>query len=382
MTKQDDQRALKIAFQVALESRRETFLAYYPRSLKLAISSVFVLAILFFSFMGGGNAPFPQDAAPDSHSSEKASSQKPDQTAETALPQVVSKELYTKKTGPLTEDESKAVQQNNNYNDKRDMMVAPDLALVEKRSYGDLPKIAADGRGPWEVYARPFDQLDPRPRIALVMTDLGLSRIATDAAIHRLPAPVTLAFDVQGASIESWLTRARQDGHETILALPMEPIDYPRNDPGPNTLLMSLPNKENVDRLLRFLAVGTGYVGVTTLSGSRFLSDSEKVNTVLDVLKKRGLLILNPSISSRNIVFELARKKEVPVSIASMIVDETPSPQEIDAVLKRAEKTARLRGSVVVLASPLPLTLERLTPWLNNLTKRGFALAPLSAVVQ
>ncbi len=379
---QEDQRALRIAFQVALEARRESFLAHYPRNLKLAVLGIPLLVLILFSFMGSDKPSLVLGGDLTAQLGEENSKEKTDLTVQNAPSKIVAKELYIKKMGPFTQEEQKAVQQNNNYNNKRGMVVAPDPAFVEEKSYGDLPKIAADGRQPWEIYARPFDQLDPRPRIALVMTDLGLSRIATDAAIHRLPAPVTLAFDMQGSSIKDWLTRARQDGHETILALPMEPIDYPRNDPGPGTLLMSLPDKDNVERLLKFLAVGTGYVGVTTLSGSRFLNDSEKVNSILRILKKRGLLVLNPNISSHNIVFELARKKEVPVSIASMIVDESPSPQEIDAVLKRAEKTARLRGSVVVLASPLPLTLERLTPWLDNLKSRGFALAPLSAIVQ
>jgi polysaccharide deacetylase 2 family uncharacterized protein YibQ len=31
-------------------------------------------------------------------------------------------------------------------------------------------------------------------------------------------------------------SRAREDGHEVMLQVPMEPFDYPDNDPGPHTL--------------------------------------------------------------------------------------------------------------------------------------------------
>ena len=33
------------------------------------------------------------------------------------------------------------------------------------------------------------------------------------------------------------VARAREAGHEVLLEVPMEPFDYPDNDPGPQTLL-------------------------------------------------------------------------------------------------------------------------------------------------
>ena len=41
----------------------------------------------------------------------------------------------------------------------------------------------------------------------------------------------------------------RQGGHEVLLQLPMEPFDYPDNDPGPQTLLTMLSADQNADRL-------------------------------------------------------------------------------------------------------------------------------------
>jgi len=77
----------------------------------------------------------------------------------------------------------------------------------------------------------------------------------------------------------------------------------------------------------------------------------------------------------------VAKEKKIPYFVNSMVLDETLTPQAIDAALARIEKIAQIRGSVVALASPLPLTLERLNIWFKGLSDRGFALAPLSAVV-
>ncbi|MDD3181927.1 MAG: divergent polysaccharide deacetylase family protein, partial [Alphaproteobacteria bacterium] len=245
-----------------------------------------------------------------------------------------------------------------------------------------LPRISVDGRKPWRVYARPFNFQDPRPRIAIVMLDLGTSRVATDAALRRLPPPVTFGFDVQAKAIDEWLVRARQDGHETLLSLPMEPFDFPHSDPGPNTLLTSLPNVDNMQRLMSALRVGGGYVGVTTNSGSRFLSDSPKLMPIMQVLKDRGLLILDTKVASHSVVSSLASEVGVPSAASIREIDSLSDPDSIDKALSSLEQSARLEGAVVGIASPLPVTLERIQAWSKTLAERGIVLAPLSAVVK
>ena len=126
---------------------------------------------------------------------------------------------------------------------------APDPALVEQSAFGPLPRIGADGREPWQVYARPFDTSDQRPRVAIVISGLGRSAAATEAAIQGLPGAVTLAFLPYGQNLQHLINLARAAGHEILLNLPMEPIDYPINDPGPNTLLTALSIEQNQNRL-------------------------------------------------------------------------------------------------------------------------------------
>src|SRR3984885_6001362 len=105
---------------------------------------------------------------------------------------------------------------------------APDLALVEAAPIGPLPKIEAlpDGRTrqPWQVYARPFDAPDTKPRVAVLLTGLGLSSAPTEAAINRLPPEVTLSFSPYAEHLGDWLQAARAAGHEVLLDLPLEPL--------------------------------------------------------------------------------------------------------------------------------------------------------------
>lgn len=371
-----------LAFKVALDMRHATVLARYPRKLKLI--AVAVLALLLITPLLIPSAPLqltPQEkraALEERLLAEMAYSVEevePDKEPEYKKRRVV----VTHK--PETELEKKAASINDTEALAEQMAAAPDPDLVETSSFGMLPIVAKSGRQAWQVYARPFDHQDPRPRIAIVIGDMGMSRVATDSALHRMPANVTLAFDVHGASLEAWLERAHHEGHETLLSIPMEPYDYPRSDPGPYSLLTSLPNSDNIQRLLKFLGKGVGYVGVTTLTGSRFSADKDKISVVLDVLKKRGLMVFDSQVSRNSVVGDLAEKMRVPVAVNSRIIDRDPTPESIDEALMALEKTARVEGSVVAIASPLPVTLNRLELWAEQLAERGFVLAPLSAVV-
>jgi len=142
----------------------------------------------------------------------------------------------------------------------------PDPALVQSGEQGPLPVISADGRQAWRVYSRPFNVLDSRPKVAIVITRLGQNPDVIEAAI-RLPGVATLAFLPHTRKLEEWVKKARDAGHEVLINLPMEPLDFPRSDPGPYTLLTSLDQAENVRRLEWVLSRTTGYVGVTNFHG-------------------------------------------------------------------------------------------------------------------
>jgi hypothetical protein len=136
----------------------------------------------------------------------------------------------------------------------------PNQALLASATYGQLPIIGSDGTAPWKYYAKPFAESDRRPRIAVIVTGLGLNAALTQIAINHLPGNVTLAFDPYTDRLNDWMAQARAQGHEVLIGVPMEPNDYPDSDPGPATLLTSLSASDNKQRLEWTLARASGYV--------------------------------------------------------------------------------------------------------------------------
>jgi len=259
---------------------------------------------------------------------------------------------------------------------------APVPALVEASAAGPLPRISPTGQTPWQTYARPFDWSDTRPRIAIVLAGMGISARSTQAAIERMPSGITFAFDPAGDRVANWIEAARRDGHEALLSIPMEPVAYPRVDPGPNTLLTLFPPEENRRRLEANLARASGYVGITTLSGSRFTGSSDAVRPVVETLRQRGLVLLDARVADRSAATMLATQAGVPRALADARIDETPSAGLIDERLALLERTARQNGVAVgVGMADLPVTLDRITAWAATLDSKGLVLAPVTAVV-
>ncbi|MFZ2871437.1 divergent polysaccharide deacetylase family protein, partial [Zavarzinia sp.] len=260
------------------------------------------------------------------------------------------------------------------------LSAAPDPALVENGRDGLLPVIGPDGRQPWQVYARPFADRTARPRIAIIVAGLGLKESTSAEAIDKLPPDVTLAFSPYARNLDDWSARARAAGHELLIQLPMEPVDFPTSDPGPKALMTGLSAADNRSRLEWTLARTTGYVGVMTYMGSRFTADADAVQAIAAQLKARGLMIVDSRTAEQSTIPAVAGHLGLPRAIATRFVDATPTRAAVDARLAELERYARQNGAAIGIASDYPGSIERIANWTAGLEARGLVLAPASAL--
>jgi uncharacterized protein len=255
-----------------------------------------------------------------------------------------------------------------------------DPALIETTDDGPLPRIAADGRTPLQAYAAPVSDAT-KPRIAIIISGLGISAKATAAALAKLPPQVTLAFAPYAADVQNWVTQARQKGHEVLLEVPMEPFDFPDSDPGPHTLRSGVGEDANTERLVWALTRFTGYTGVTNLLGARLLSDSDSLEPVLTYLARRGLMFYDNGAATHSAAPDVASRVGVSFAQATLTIDSIQTAMEIDHELSELETQARANGSASGSGFLYPVTIDRVSQWAQGLAGRGFVLVPASAIV-
>jgi polysaccharide deacetylase 2 family uncharacterized protein YibQ len=258
-----------------------------------------------------------------------------------------------------------------------------DQKFVEMTAHGPVPKIAADGTRAADAFARPVQPIPGKPdapRIALIVGGLGVSTNATADAIAKLPGAVTLGFVPYGSDVTSLVARARDGGHEVLLQVPMEPFQYPDNDPGPQTLLTSLTPPQNIDRLYALMSRFQGYVGLTNTMGARFTASEPSFAPILRETAKRGLIYVDDGSNPRSLAARIAGANNLPFARADVILDSVPTPGEIDRALSRLEMAARERSVAVGFSSALPVSIDHIAKWAKEAESRGLLLVPISAV--
>jgi polysaccharide deacetylase 2 family uncharacterized protein YibQ len=257
---------------------------------------------------------------------------------------------------------------------------APDPALIQHTAGGGLPRIAADGRLPRQIYARPHDPAGSRAKLSVIIAGIGLSRPASEAAIEGLPAAVTLAIDAYAARPDAWAGAARRAGHELLVTVPMQEATGSLHDRGPRALLATVSADENGRRLETVLGASTGYVGVLAVGGTAFEADRDGLKPLLAAGRARGLLLVDATGSKDLLLAERAPRLGTP-AISVDVVLEPAGAESIDRQLADLMTIADTRASGVVLGYANPAILERLRAWMSGLDDRRYVLAPVSAVV-
>lgn len=283
--------------------------------------------------------------------------------------------------GPPSDDRNSVVIIRNPGTVGQDLRVAhlPEKALLDRGESGALPVRAADGRRPFDVYARPWSGARGA-RVAIVIGGLGVSQTGTQHAIDRLPGEVTLAFAPNGNSLDRWMQAARRSGHEIVMQVPMEPFDYPNVDPGRNTLTVSVGREQNLEQLRWALSRITNYTGVMNYMGARFTADRDAMKTVLGELGERGLLYLDDGSSARSLAGELSPDSRVPFAASDGAIDADRSRTAILGKLDELERIARARGHAIGTGWAFDATVDAVAEWVGEARRRGIEIVPVSAL--
>jgi polysaccharide deacetylase 2 family uncharacterized protein YibQ len=231
----------------------------------------------------------------------------------------------------------------------------------------------------WQRHAAAAPPNDGRPRIALVIDDVGV-HIPNARRALALPGPVTLSLMTYAPGLAGLAEAGRQRGHELLLHVPMEPEGWDV-DPGPNVLLADVPRYELRRRVAWALDRVDGVVGINNHMGSRFTADRAAMDFVMAELARRGLMFLDSVTSGRTVGSAASRAAGVPYVARDVFLDNVETAEAIRAQLRKLEAVARRDGSAIAIAHPKAVTLDVLEAWLASLAQRGFVLVPVSALV-
>ncbi len=236
-------------------------------------------------------------------------------------------------------------------------------------------------RFPLERFAAPeivIRESAIRPKIIVVLDDIGLDRAATDAALS-LPGPITYSVLPYAPNVEKLAASVAAGEGDLMLHLPMEPHGH--EDPGPNALRTSMSPGVFFRALEWNLSRFDNYVGVNNHMGSKLTANRAAMTMVLQNLKHRDLFFIDSVTDADSVAYEIGAQIGAKALRRDVFLD--PAPGDGDLVrrqIRLAEQIALETGYVVAIGHPRPETLDVLGPWLATAEARGFELTTPSAL--
>jgi len=252
--------------------------------------------------------------------------------------------------------------------------------IIAQAKMANKPTLVLRDKPRWMKFALDVAPVPTdKPLIALVIDDLGLDRKRT-ARILALAGPMTMAFIPYSKKLSKQTQVARDNGHELLLHLPMEPLN-PKVDAGPNHLNTHLAPEDLLDRIHWNLERFEGYVGVNNHMGSRASADNDVMTALMKELRKREMLFLDSRTNPKSIGAKIATLEGVPFAERNVFIDNV---NEKDAVLKQLsllERVSKRSGFAVGIGHPRDGTIAALKEWLPLVQNKGFVLVPISQIV-
>ncbi|MDP2645537.1 MAG: divergent polysaccharide deacetylase family protein [Desulfobacterales bacterium] len=219
-----------------------------------------------------------------------------------------------------------------------------------------------------------------KPRVAIIIDDLGYDRILADnfLDLHHAFSYSVLPFSPFQNRIVQKLHAKKSD---LLLHLPMEPLEYPRVDPGPGALLTSMSPDQLMGQLEKNLDAGPYIQGVNNHMGSKMTTDAVKMGQIFSVLKKRGFFFIDSLTTAKSVGKSSAGLFKIPFAQRDVFLDHIVEAEFIRKQLAVLIRLAMDHGEALGIAHPHALSYDILRESLPDLLEQ-VDLVPVSALVR
>jgi len=218
------------------------------------------------------------------------------------------------------------------------------------------------------------------PKIAIIIDDMGVDRKHSQQVID-IDAALTLAFLPYAEKLEDITKRARDNGHELIIHMPMQAMSAPVSL-GPIALKTGMDEAAIKVNMQAALESFDGYVGLNNHMGSKVTQDPLIMNWVMETLKGKGLYFVDSKTISSSVAAETARLNGLPTAERDVFLDHEATDDFVKNALSKVEAVAANKGYAIAIGHPKSVTIEGLKKWIPAARARGFEIVHASALVQ
>jgi polysaccharide deacetylase 2 family uncharacterized protein YibQ len=215
------------------------------------------------------------------------------------------------------------------------------------------------------------------PVIAVIIGNLGLSKFITEKFAN-MPEFITLGYSVYAANLVDDIAHGGVH-HDILVNLPLEPYNYPVNDPGPLTLLRELSADEKSERIKSALNVLPGAVGMYAVEAENFTNSLEGSKFVLENLNNANKILLYGN-SNETILNQVANIYNYKMFVVDVRLDLQLSKATIEKQLEKLEQIAKNKGVAIAYSNAYPMLADIIPEWAATLAAKNITIVPISGL--
>jgi polysaccharide deacetylase 2 family uncharacterized protein YibQ len=210
-----------------------------------------------------------------------------------------------------------------------------------------------------------------RPRLAIVIDDLGSDRAQADA-LFQLSYPLTLSVLPHLPDSAEIAEEAHRRGYQVMLHLPMASTAGEKDEP---VELLPGMDANTVGKTFAAMLETVPYAaGVNNHEGSLGTSDRTLMNELMPLLHQHKLFFIDSRTTAATVAETAAHSAGVPAASRNVFLDDEQSPGAIRKQYALALRDAREKGSALAIGHPHPETLQVLTEMLPEAERQGVML--------
>ena len=246
---------------------------------------------------------------------------------------------------------------------------------VEKPSY------PVERPAPAETGPLPIASGSGKGQLAIIIDDMGAS-MQEARSLTAIGVPLTFSIIPGLRSYRDVASYAAANGVETMIHIPMQPKGWPQRRLEANGLLVTMEDADIREHLETFYRDIPKAVGANNHMGSEFTEHEDKMVSVLDVLKARGLFFIDSVTSPKSVAQRLAQEMGIRSGRRNVFLDNEQNVVYIKGQLSQAVRLAKRNGGAIAICHPHPETIKALSAALPEMERQGITLVPASRLVK
>jgi len=219
-----------------------------------------------------------------------------------------------------------------------------------------------------------------KPQVAIIMDDLG-ENLSAARKLLSIPLEVTFAILPNTGHARETAELSHAQNRETLIHLPMEPINYPKHNPGRNALFTNMDSGQIKEIISGYIAAVPYAIGGNNHMGSRFTENKKAMQSVLQTMRNNHLFFVDSRTSGRSIAYAQAREMGIATATRDRFLDNIRQVDTIRSEIRSLVRLAQKKGQAIGICHPYPETLAALQQEQNYIKTQGVDVVPISRLL-